>query len=292
MTRCGNDGKMILIDGIRNSVVLLNKIINKGDVFMNELATKGINMNHVELCELINKLRKEEGNRKEVSTDNLLKKIRKEVETMKSLGLEGAVNFYGATYLDKQGKERSTYEMNRDGILQIASSESVYVRAKIIEYINALESKLKEQDQKKDLLLAIYDGGQNAILASKQLTELEVKEATTQLLNKIEEDKPLVEFAEQVSLSTDAIDIGTFSKLIKDENIKLGRNQLFEWLRDNKYLMKNNIPYQQYIDNGYFKVIEQIYKTPYGNKINVKTLITPIGQIKLIEKLRKLYGDN
>ena len=259
---------------------------------MNELATKGISMNHVELCELINKLRAEEDNRKEVSTDNLLKKIRKEVETMKSLGLEGAVNFYGATYLDKQGKERPTYEMNRDGILQMASSESVYVRAKIIEYINALENKLKEQDQKKDLLLAIYDGGQNAILASKQLTELEVKEATTPLLNKIEEDKPLVEFAEQVSLSSDAIDIGTFSKLIKDEDIKLGRNQLFEWLRDNKYLMKNNIPYQQYIDNGYFKVIEQIYKTPYGNKINVKTLITPIGQIKLIEKLRKLYGED
>ena len=259
---------------------------------MNELVTKRISMNHVELCELINKLRTEEGNRKEVSTDNLLKKIRKEVETMKSLGLEGVVNFYGATYLDKQGKERPTYEMNRDGILQMASSESVYVRAKIMEYINALENKLKEQDQKKDLLLAIYDGEQNAILASKQLTELEVKEATTPLLNKIEEDKPLVEFAEQVSLSADTIDIGTFSKLIKDENIKLGRNQLFEWLRDNKYLMKNNIPYQQYIDNGYFKVIEQIYKTPYGNKINVKTLITPIGQIKLIEKLRKLYGDN
>ena len=99
-----------------------------------------------------------------------------------------------------------------------------------------------------------------------------------------------MEFAEQVSSSADAIDIGTFAKLIKDEDIKLGRNQLFEFLRDNKYLMKNNIPYQQYIDNGYFKVIEQIYKTPYGNKINVKTLITPIGQIKLIEKLRKLYS--
>ena len=259
---------------------------------MNELVTKGIIMNHVELCELINKLREEEGNRKELLSKNLLAKIRKEVETMKTLGVYTELNFKLSEYKDKSGKTNPTYEMNRDGILQIAASESVYVRAKIIEYINALENKLKEQDQKKDLLLAIYDGGQNAILASKQLTELEVKEATTPLLNKIEEDKPLVEFAEQVSLSADTIDIGTFSKLIKDENIKLGRNQLFEWLRDNKYLMKNNIPYQQYIDNGYFKVIEQIYKTPYGNKINVKTLITPIGQIKLIEKLRKLYGDD
>ena len=259
---------------------------------MNELVSKGISMNHAELCELINKLREEEGYNKVLLSKNLLAKIRKEVETMKTLGVYTELNFKLSEYKDKSGKTNPTYEMNRDGILQIAASESVYVRAKIIEYINALESKLKEQDQKKNLLLAIYDGGQNAILASKQLTELEVKEATTPLLNKIEEDKPLVEFAEQVSLSTDAIDIGTFSKLIKDENIKLGRNQLFECLRDNKYLMKNNIPYQQYIDNGYFKVIEQPYKTPYGNKINVKTLITPIGQIKLIEKLRKLYGNN
>ena len=268
-----------------------NKIINKGEIFMNELVTKGISMNHVELCELINKLREEEGSRKQLDKSDLLKKIKKEVKVMKTMGIFNEGNFSLVEYKDKKGEMRPTYLMNRDGILQMAASESVYVRAKIIEYINALENKLKEQDQKKDLLLAIYDGGQNAILASKQLTELEVKEATTPLLNKIEEDKPLVEFAEQVSLSTDAIDIGTFSKLIKDEDIKLGRNQLFEWLRDNKYLMKNNIPYQQYIDNGYFKVIEQIYKTPYGNKINVKTLITPIGQIKLIEKLRKLYGD-
>ena len=269
-----------------------NKIINKGEIFMNELVTKGISMNHVELCELINKLREEEGSRKQLDKSDLLKKIKKEVKAMKTMGIFNEGNFSLVEYKDKKGEMRPTYLMNRDGILQMAASESVYVRAKIMEYINALESKLKEQDQKKDLLLAIYDGGQNAILASKQLTELEVKEATTPLLNKIEEDKPLVEFAEQVSLSSDAIDIGTFSKLIKDENIKLGRNQLFEWLRDNKYLMKNNIPYQQYIDNGYFKVIEQIYKTPYGNKINVKTLITPIGQIKLIEKLRKLYGED
>ena len=259
---------------------------------MNELVTKGISMNHVELCELINKLRAEEGKRKQLDKSDLLKKIKKEVSTMESLGLRAEGNFSVSKYKDKSGKTNPTFLMNRDGILQMAASESIYVRAKIIEYINALENKLKEQDQKKDLLLAIYDGGQNAILASKQLTELEVKEATTPLLNKIEEDKPLVEFAEQVSLSSDAIDIGTFSKLIKDENIKLGRNQLFEFLRDNKYLMKNNIPYQKYIDNGYFKVIEQIYKTPYGNKINVKTLINPIGQIRLIEKLRKLYGDD
>ena len=54
---------------------------------MNELilgnGSKEIKMNHVELCDLINKLRTEEGNDKELLSKNLLAKIRKEVETLK-----------------------------------------------------------------------------------------------------------------------------------------------------------------------------------------------------------------
>lgn len=165
---------------------------------MNELINNEFNMNHVELCELINRLRIEEGNRKELRTDHLLTKIRKEVETLKTLGLNSDLNFWGGSYKDKQNQERPTYLMNRDGVLQIASSESVYVRAKIIEYINALENKIKEQDRKKDLLLAIYEGGQNAISASKQLTELEVKEATKPLLNTIEELEPKAKYTDDV----------------------------------------------------------------------------------------------
>ena len=63
---------------------------------------------------------------------------------------------------------RKTYSMNRDGILQIAASESVYVRAKIIEYINALETKIVEQQFK---LPTTY------------------KEALQQLLQQVEENK-------------------------------------------------------------------------------------------------------
>lgn len=62
----------------------------------------------------------------------------------------------------------------------------------------------------------------------------------------------------------------------------LGREQL----RNNGYLMKDNMPYQKYIDSGYFDVIEQTYKTPYGSKVSLKTLVTGKGQIYFTEKLR------
>lgn len=102
----------------------------------------------------------------------------------------------------------------------------------------------------------------------------------------LEEQKPLVQFANKVAGSSDCIDVGTFAKLIKDEGIKLGRNKLFEKLREMKILMKNNQPYQAYVDREYFIIKEFTYNTSYGEKIQTKTLITGKGQIWLTEKLR------
>ena len=108
--------------------------------------------------------------------------------------------------------------------------------------------------------------------------------------DKIQQDKPLVQFAEHVSESVNSIDIGTFSKLLYDENIKIGRNRLFAWMKKNGYLMRDTKPYQKYVDAGYFKVIEQAFKTPYGNKrVDTKTLVTGKGQIYFTEKLRKEF---
>lgn len=113
-----------------------------------------------------------------------------------------------------------------------------------------------------------------------------------QLRDKIEADKPLVEFADHVSNASNLIDIGTLAKIARDEHIGMGRTRLFDWLRDNGYLMSSpgskNQPYQKYIEQGLFKVREYIYHTPYGDKVATKTMITGKGQMFFIEKLRKL----
>ena len=103
----------------------------------------------------------------------------------------------------------------------------------------------------------------------------------------IEEQRPLVEFANKVSNSSNLIDMGKMAKLLKDENINIGRNRLFEWLRKKEILMRNNIPYQRYIDGGYFQVKESTFETPYGTKTQQTTFVTGKGQIYITEKLRK-----
>lgn len=160
----------------------------------------------------------------------------------------------------------------------------------IDEYFVMRDLINSNESLKARLLLAIYNGGQQGILASKELTTIEVEAATTPLLEKIEEDKPYTEFAKHVTESSDTVDIGEFAKVVKKESIKIGRNRLFEWLRDKGYLMSNNTPYQRYIESGYFKVVEVTKNTAYGINVYTKTLITGKGQVYFVEKLRKQFG--
>lgn len=205
--------------------------------------------------------------------------------------------FIKSSYKDAKGEERPCYLVTKIGCDFLANKftgeKGVLFTAKYVKRFDEMERIISNSAQmKSQLLLSIYDGGQDAILASKKLTELEVKEATTPLINKIESDKPYTEFAKHVTDSSDSVDVGEFSKIVKNEHIDIGRNRLFAWLRENKYLMGNNVPYQKYIENGYFEVIETIKDTPYGTKCFSKTLVKGKGQIALVEKLRKEYGMN
>lgn len=108
---------------------------------------------------------------------------------------------------------------------------------------------------------------------------------------KIEKQKPLVDFANQVSDTTDLIDMKTMAKLLKDNNINIGRNRLFEFLRMKKILMKDNQPYQQYIDAGYFKVNEYTYTDSFGQtKTNRQTFITGKGQLYITKKVKEFWA--
>jgi phage antirepressor YoqD-like protein len=82
---------------------------------------------------------------------------------------------------------------------------------------------------------------------------------------------PKAEFFDAVADSKDAIAIGDAAKVL---NMGVGRNKLFQILRGKKILMRNNRPYQEFIDRGYFRVIEQKWTTPEGEtKISIKTLV-------------------
>ena len=243
---------------------------------MNEMMNREIRMTSVEVTEMINQFREMEGNKSELRHSDLMRKIDKEAETMKSLGFSNQRNISLVEYLDKKGETRPCYSLNRDGILQICMSESALVRYKMIEYINKLESELE-----KSKLPQTYKEALMSLIASVEENE--------RLALTIQEQKPMVEFSETVLKSKDNINMETMAKIISDEGIKIGRNRLFEFLRDEGILKADNIPYQTYMERGWFKVTEKIKNTAYGDKLYAVTLVTPKGQVAIVGLVKDKY---
>ena len=124
----------------------------------------------------------------------------------------------------------------------------------------------------------------------KLLTELKeekerrkaVEEQNSKLALENEEMKPKADFYDNVTGSSDTIEIGEVAKVL---NCGIGRNKLFDFLRKEKVLMKNNIPKQHFVDEGYFRVIETKYTKPNGDvSINLKTVVYQKG----VDYIRKL----
>ena len=113
--------------------------------------------------------------------------------------------------------------------------------------------------------------------------------AINKLNERIRHDEPLVEFANQVSNTNNLIDMNAMAKLAIEENIPIGRNRLFCWLRKNQILMSDNLPYQRYIDRGYFVVKESVFDTGSMTKTYQQTYVTGKGQAYIIGRLRKEF---
>lgn len=95
---------------------------------------------------------------------------------------------------------------------------------------------------------------------------------------------PKAEFFDAVTDSKQAIAIGDVAKVL---DMGVGRNKLFEILRDSKVLMPDNTPYQKYVDAGYFRVVEQKYQKNGDTYINLKTLVFQKGIDFIRRKLEK-----
>ena len=117
----------------------------------------------VELVDVINQFRREEGNETEKKHDDLLKSIRKEVETLKNAGIEDVGNFSEMLRQDSYGRNQICYSMNKAGALHMLNKESAVVRFKTTQYIEQLEKQLKNKP------ISLEDALIKGLEAQKQL---------------------------------------------------------------------------------------------------------------------------
>lgn len=136
--------------------------------------------------------------------------------------------------------------------------------------------KLEEVLLKPDTLIQL---AQNLKAEQEKRRALEVK---------MEEQKPKVLFAESVEVAKTSILIGELAKLLKQNGINIGQNRLFEWLRNNGYLIRRqgsdyNMPTQRAMEMGLFEIKETTITHSDGHIHVSKTpKVTGKGQVYFV----------
>lgn len=123
-------------------------------------------------------------------------------------------------------------------------------------------------------------------------------EKNEQLTLESEENKPKIDFADNIAGSVNNILIGEFAKLLPAK-WNLGENNLYKLLREKNILLSGdprllrkyntdwNKPAQEHIKNGNFKVKEIPYEVGDKTKTGRTTTITGKGQLFLFKKLKE-----
>lgn len=124
-------------------------------------------------------------------------------------------------------------------------------------------------------------------LVNKKLEE--IKHINIKLVEKVEQDKPKVLFADAVETADTSILVGDLAKLIKQNGVDIGQKRLFNWLRERGYLIKSgnsrNMPTQKSMELKLFEVKERTISNPDGSvRITKTTKVTGKGQQYFINK--------
>ena len=205
-------------------------------------------------------------------------------DVTKILGYQNGRDAISKHCLDGVAKKYTIKDVvNRIQEMTIINESGIYQLVMASKMPNAIKFK---QWVTEKILPSIRKTGSYSVtpkpeLSIEEMTLLVIQNMQSKIADQfkqLEEQKPKVEFAEKIVNTGNGVSIGDFAK-----TIGLGQNKLFDWLRKNKYLMSNNIPYQQYIDNGYFKVIEWVLEKK--NEAKFKTLITGKGQEYISSKI-------
>ncbi|MCZ2084784.1 MAG: phage antirepressor KilAC domain-containing protein [Flavobacteriales bacterium] len=121
---------------------------------------------------------------------------------------------------------------------------------------------------------------------------IESEEENQRLQIELKENEPLVVFAKALQISEHNILIGELAKILKQNNIEIGQNRLFIWLRDHSYLIRSgeqyNLPTQKSLELGLFEVKTTTINNPDGSvRVTKTTKVTPKGQKYFINKFLK-----
>ena len=183
------------------------------------------------------------------------------------------------------GQNREMWFLTEDGLYEVLMQSRKPIAKEFKREVKQILKTIRKHGlyAKEELL----DNPDIAIAAFKALKE--EREARKALEAENKQMQPLALFARSVSASHTSILIGELAKLIKQNGIDIGQKRLFEWLREQGFLMKSgsskNMPTQRSMEQGLFEIKESSYINSEGVTVVTKTTkVTGKGQIYFTNK--------
>jgi prophage antirepressor-like protein len=197
----------------------------------------------------------------------------------------------GVSQIDTPGGMQSMTVVNEAGLYTtLFAMQPEKARGVTEEYVQQRQEQLKSFRKwvTSEVLPSIRKNG-GYIANQENLTPEQIvanalivaQNIISQKDKQIEQMKPKAEFFDAVADSRTAISMNEVSKVLGIKGY--GRNNLFEFLRNNGILDRWNVPYQRYIDCGWFRVIEQKYTRQGEPCVTTKTLVYQKG----VDAIRK-----
>ena len=209
------------------------------------------------------------------------------LETIENIKAENSAvtngYFIESSYKAGTGKSYKEYLLTRDGFSLLAMG---FTGAK------ALEWKLKYLEAFNKMEEVIKTG---VVPRGKELIALAVIEAQKVIESQgrqIQELIPKGIFADSVAASHTTILIGELAKILKQNGVDTGQNRLFQWMRDNGYLINRkgtdySMPTQRSMEMGLFEIKETTISHSDGHiTVNKTPKVTGKGQIYFVNKLK------
>lgn len=200
-------------------------------------------------------------------------------ERMNQYGFQESIDYLGRKVFNTQAhQELQDYEITLDMAKEIAMIQRSDKGKEVRQYFLELERRWNSPEAVMNRALEYSRKQVKALMEEKQ-----------DLIKENNQLKPKALFADAVSASNESILIGQLAKLIRQNGYEIGQNRLFEWMRENEYLIKKgeryNQPTQKSMDLGLFEVKERTITNPDGStRITLTTKVTGKGQVYFINK--------
>lgn len=186
---------------------------------------------------------------------------------------------------DSIGRMQNTPIINESGLYSLVLSSKLPLAKKFKRWVTS--EVLPSIRQTGGYIPHSEDETEEDILAKAIL----IAQKTIEKKNKIiEQQKPLVDFANKVATSENSLLVREVAKIASKQGITIGERRLWNKLREWNLIFKNGTEPKQYgIDRGYFEVIEGTRESSKGTFTYKTTKVTGKGQVYIIDKLLKEF---